>query len=164
MHLPSQIASAVLLITSIPISSSRAFVGKVSHFSRQRRCSCEGPMREQRQKAVPRSDTYTVTLLPGDGIGPEITAATKEVLASLSRRCGFTLKLRDALIGGAAIDARGDPFPAETLELCRTADSVLLACIGGYKVRTSLGMKLVTVMWSSHSNICLHFLLSFLLS
>jgi len=83
--------------------------------------------------AVARRDTYDVTLLPGDGIGPEITAATKVVLKALAERCGFTINLREALIGGAALDAVNDPFPAESLAQCQASDSVLLACIGGYK-------------------------------
>ena len=87
------------------------------------------------EMAVSRKDSYSITLLPGDGIGPEITAATKEVLASLCKRYGFEIHLKEALIGGAAIDAKNDPFPLESLEQCRNSDSVLLACIGGYKVR-----------------------------
>ena len=83
--------------------------------------------------AVSKKDSYDITLLPGDGIGPEITTATTKVLKSLTDRCGFTLNLKEALIGGAAIDACNDPFPDESLEQCRNSDSVLLACIGGYK-------------------------------
>lgn len=83
--------------------------------------------------AVSRKDSYDVTLLPGDGIGPEITEATKKVLAALCNRCGFELNLKEALIGGCAIDAVNDPFPEESLQTCRSSDSVLLACIGGYK-------------------------------
>ena len=83
--------------------------------------------------AVARKDSYDVTLLPGDGIGPEITAATKVVLKALTERCGFTLNLKEALIGGAALDAVNDPFPDESLAQCQASDSVLLACIGGYK-------------------------------
>jgi 3-isopropylmalate dehydrogenase len=83
--------------------------------------------------AVARKDSYDVTLLPGDGIGPEITAATKTVLQALTERCGFTLNLKEALIGGAALDAVNDPFPEESLQQCLASDSVLLACIGGYK-------------------------------
>ena len=90
--------------------------------------------------AVSKKDSYTVTLLPGDGIGPEITAATKSVLEALCERCGFQIELKEALIGGSAIDAKNDPFPDESLEQCRSSDSVLLACIGGYKVRCSLGL------------------------
>ena len=83
--------------------------------------------------AVSRKDSYDVTLLPGDGIGPEITAATKQVLTALCERCGFEMNLKEALIGGCAIDEANDPFPEESLEQCRNSDSVLLACIGGYK-------------------------------
>ncbi len=61
--------------------------------------------------------------------------ACKEVLGALTKRCGFELQMTDALIGGAAIDEKGDPFPDESLEQCMKSDSVLLSCIGGYKVR-----------------------------
>jgi len=74
-----------------------------------------------------------VTLLPGDGIGPEITAATQDVLNALTQKCGFTLELKTALIGGAAIDQCQNPFPPETLAQCQASDSILLACIGGFK-------------------------------
>lgn len=87
--------------------------------------------------AVPRKDSYDVTLLPGDGIGPEITEATKEVLKALCDRCGFEISLKEALIGGAAIDEKNDPFPQESLDQCLGSDSVLLACIGGYKWDTN---------------------------
>jgi isocitrate/isopropylmalate dehydrogenase len=84
--------------------------------------------------AVSKKDTYQITLLPGDGIGPEIMSSCKDVLAALQKRCGFTLEMKDALIGGCAIDEAGDPFPDESLEQCLKSDSVLLSCIGGYKV------------------------------
>lgn len=87
------------------------------------------------EMAVSRKEKYRITVLPGDGIGPEITSATAEVLSSLCKRCGFEMDLKEALIGGAAIDAKNDPFPEETLQQCLASDSVLLACIGGYKVR-----------------------------
>lgn len=88
---------------------------------------------QQPLSAVSKKDSYTITLLPGDGIGPEITASTKTVLDALCKRCGFELELKEALIGGAAIDAVGDPFPEATLQQCQASDSVLLACIGGYQ-------------------------------
>lgn len=91
------------------------------------------PRISSKLSATEKKDAYTITVLPGDGIGPEITEATKTVLSALTERCGFTLELKEALIGGAAIDAVGDPFPAETLTQCQQSDSVLLACIGGYK-------------------------------
>ena len=74
-----------------------------------------------------------MTLLTGDGIGPEISSATSHVLNALTRRCNFSIELKEALIGGAAIDAVQDPFPQESLDQCLNSDSVLLACIGGYK-------------------------------
>lgn len=83
--------------------------------------------------AVSKKDSYSVTLLPGDGIGPEITAATKVALDALCKKCDFEIELKEALIGGAAIDAKNDPFPQESLDQCLASDSVLLACIGGYK-------------------------------
>lgn len=85
------------------------------------------------EMAVSKKDSYSVTLLPGDGIGPEITEATKRVLKALCERFGFQIELKEALIGGAAIDAANDPFPQESLDQCLGSDSVLLACIGGYK-------------------------------
>jgi len=87
--------------------------------------------------AGPKKDTYDVTLLPGDGIGPEITEATKVVLERLCKRCNFSLNLKEALIGGKAIDEKNDPFPQESLDQCLASDSVLLACIGGYKWDTN---------------------------
>lgn len=93
--------------------------------------------------AVSKKDSYSVTLLPGDGIGPEITEATKEVLAALCKKCGFEIELKEALIGGCAIDEKNDPFPDESLEQCRNSDSILLASIGGYKVRMD-GVHLIS--------------------
>lgn len=104
--------------------------------------------------AVSKKDSYTVTLLPGDGIGPEITAATKSVLEALCERCGFQIELKEALIGGSAIDAKNDPFPDESLEQCRNSDSVLLACIGGYKVRSFAGFVLRCARGSLKSESC----------
>lgn len=90
-------------------------------------------MRNTALDAVSRKDSYDVTLLPGDGIGPEITEATKKVLQALCKKSGFEMILNEALIGGSAIDAKNDPFPEESLKQCLASDSVLLACIGGYK-------------------------------
>lgn len=83
--------------------------------------------------AVSKKDSYRITVLPGDGIGPEIMDATRGVLRALQERAGFTLEMTDALIGGAALDAVNHPFPPETLQQIQASDSVLLACIGGYK-------------------------------
>ncbi len=70
-----------------------------------------------------------VAVLPGDGIGPEVTAEAVKVLEALD--LGFTFE--EGLIGGAAYDDGGHPLPASTLELCKKADAVLLGAVGGPK-------------------------------
>ena len=74
-----------------------------------------------------------ITLLPGDGIGPDVTAAASAVLDVVAAQHGHQFEFRDALIGGAAIDAVGDPLPAATSERCEAADAVLLGAVGGPK-------------------------------
>ena len=76
---------------------------------------------------------HRITLLPGDGIGPEIIAVAVDVLKLVGKQYNLEFSFENALIGGAAIDATGEPLPAETLEICRNSDAVLLAAIGGYK-------------------------------
>ncbi len=76
---------------------------------------------------------YRITLLPGDGIGPEIMAVAVDVLKVLEKKFDLQFEFQEALIGGAAIDATGEPLPAATLDMCRNSDAVLLAAIGGYK-------------------------------
>ena len=75
----------------------------------------------------------TLTLLPGDGIGPEVVAAATEVIAAIAQRFGHSFDFHEALIGGAAIDATGNPLPDETLAACRSADAILLGAVGGPK-------------------------------
>ncbi len=77
--------------------------------------------------------SHRITLLPGDGIGPEITAVARQLLDAVSARHGFTLAYDEQPVGGAAIDATGVPLPESTLEACRASDAVLLAAIGGYQ-------------------------------
>lgn len=79
------------------------------------------------------TQNYRITLLPGDGIGPEIMAVTVEALQQVGSKFDIAFDFHTALIGGSAIDATGSPLPEETLETCRQSDSVLLAAIGGYK-------------------------------
>ena len=81
--------------------------------------------------------TYRICCLPGDGIGPEIIAEGKKVLDAVGRRHGVEFACEDALIGGCAIDATGDPLPDETLDASRAADAVLLAAVGGPKWDTT---------------------------
>jgi 3-isopropylmalate dehydrogenase len=77
--------------------------------------------------------TSTIALLPGDGIGPEITAPTLEVLKAV----GTDFAYDEHLFGGASIDAHGVALTDETLDACRRADAVLLAAVGGPKWDTT---------------------------
>ena len=79
------------------------------------------------------ANKYSVTLLPGDGIGPEIMAVTVQVLKEIAKQCDLEFNFQEALIGGSAIDATGTPLPQETVDVCKQSDAVLLAAIGGYK-------------------------------
>ena len=74
-----------------------------------------------------------IVVLPGDGIGPEVTAAAVEVLRAVAERYGHRFQFQQHLIGGAAIDATGTPLPPETLEAAQSADAVLLGAVGGPK-------------------------------
>ena len=74
--------------------------------------------------------SYRITLLPGDGIGPEIMAVARQLLDAVSSSHGFSLVYDVQPMGGVAIDATGEPLPNSTLEACKAADAVLLAAIG----------------------------------
>ncbi len=76
---------------------------------------------------------YNIVLLPGDGVGPEVTFVARKVLESVGERFGRRFAFETHLIGGAAIDATGDPLPPDTLAACRGADAVLLGAVGGPK-------------------------------
>ena len=77
------------------------------------------------------TSSHRITLLPGDGIGPEITAVTRQLLDAVSARHGFELVYDEQPMGGSAIDATGVPLPESTLAACRQSEAVLLAAIGG---------------------------------
>lgn len=91
----------------------------------------KGPSSESWSCNVKKS--YKICCLPGDGIGPEVIAEGKKVLAAVGKRVGVEFAFEDRLIGGAAIDACGDPLPAETLTAAKASDAVLLASVGGPK-------------------------------
>ena len=74
-----------------------------------------------------------ITLLPGDGIGPEVVAEGVKVLKAVAAQCGHTFAFTEALVGGIAIDMTGKPLPDETLAACRASDAVLLGAVGGPK-------------------------------
>lgn len=72
-----------------------------------------------------------VILLPGDGIGPEVTAEAELLMTSMAAEYGMSLDLHSALIGGAAMEASGEPLPADTLAACKEADAIILGAVGG---------------------------------
>ncbi len=72
-----------------------------------------------------------VTILPGDGIGPEVTAQATRILKAAAARFDVEIELSSALLGGAAIDAENSPLPKSTLALCEKADAVFLGAVGG---------------------------------
>jgi 3-isopropylmalate dehydrogenase len=72
-----------------------------------------------------------IVLLPGDGIGPEVTAGARSVLEAVADAFGHRFEFREAPIGGAAIESTGSPLPQETLAACRAAHGVLLGAVGG---------------------------------
>src|SRR6185312_15534161 len=74
-----------------------------------------------------------IVTLPGDGVGPEVTAAAVAVLKAVAARYEHVLTFDEQLIGGAAIDATGEPLPAASLVACKQADAVLLGAVGGPK-------------------------------
>jgi len=80
---------------------------------------------------------YRICLLPGDGIGPEITAEAVKVLGAIGAKHAVTFEFEEALLGGAAIDATGTALPESTLEVAHRSDAVLLAAIGGPKWDTT---------------------------
>jgi 3-isopropylmalate dehydrogenase len=74
-----------------------------------------------------------IVVLPGDGIGPEVTHEAVLVLEAIASRFGHDFQFESHLIGGAAIDATDSPLPSSTLSACGTADAVLLGAVGGPK-------------------------------
>lgn len=83
------------------------------------------------------SQTFKVCLLPGDGIGPEIIAEGVKVLNAVGAKYDTSFEYTEALIGGCAIDATGEPLPQTTLDAARECDAVLLAAVGGPKWDTT---------------------------
>ena len=75
--------------------------------------------------------TYTLALLPGDGVGPEVTAEAARVLEACTEAFGFGIETSEHPVGGAGIDADGDPLPRATLDACLDADAVFLGAVGG---------------------------------
>jgi len=71
-----------------------------------------------------------LTVLPGDGIGPEVTAEAVRVLQTVAGAHGFKVEIKERLIGGAAVERSSSPLPTETLDACLDSDAVLLGAVG----------------------------------
>ena len=76
---------------------------------------------------------YTIAVIKGDGIGPEIVSEAMLVLEKIGQKFGHTFTFQEVLAGGCSIDANGIPLTDETVEICKKADSVLLGAVGGPK-------------------------------
>lgn len=72
-----------------------------------------------------------ITVLPGDGIGPEVTAKAVELLQKVASKYGHEFSFEEALMGGIAIDKTGSPLPEETLRVAEQSDAILLGAVGG---------------------------------
>jgi len=82
---------------------------------------------------MPTPKTYKIALLPGDGVGPEVIAATKAVLQVIGDFYDHDFQFSEHLIGGAGIDAVENPLPQDTIDACLASDGVLLGAVGGPK-------------------------------
>jgi 3-isopropylmalate dehydrogenase len=75
----------------------------------------------------------TICVLPGDGIGPEVTSQAIAVLSKVASKYGHDFVFNEAIMGGLAIDKFGDPAPEETMKVCEQSDAILLGAVGGPK-------------------------------
>lgn len=74
-----------------------------------------------------------IAVLPGDGIGPEVTAEAVKVLKVIAQMFNHTFQFQNALVGAAAMDETGDPLPTDTLDLCKESNAILFGAIGAPK-------------------------------
>jgi 3-isopropylmalate dehydrogenase len=74
-----------------------------------------------------------IAVLPGDGIGPEVTKQSIKVLKAIAQEFDHTFRFKEALVGAIAIDKTGNPLPEETVELCKNTDAILFGAIGDPK-------------------------------
>jgi len=88
---------------------------------------------------------YKITVLAGDGIGPEVMAQGLKVLNAAAKKFNFEIETEDALIGATAIDQTGNPLPNASIESCKKADAVLLGAVGHPRpnIKSPSGTRLV---------------------
>ncbi len=89
-----------------------------------------------------RKPSFKIAVLPGDGIGPEVTAQAVRVLDTVADRFGYTFHYTFADVGAVAIDRHGDPLPEVTLQICQEADAILFGAIGHPKYDNDPGAKI----------------------
>src|SRR6266446_7827672 len=77
--------------------------------------------------------TYKIAVLAGDGIGPEVMAEARRVLAVVGKKFDLAFEYTEARVGGIAIDADGKALPEATLRVCRESDAILFGSVGGPK-------------------------------
>lgn len=77
--------------------------------------------------------SYKIAVLPGDGIGQEVTVQAQAALEAAGRQFGISFEFKEGLVGGSAYDATGEPLPADTVALCRSSDAALFGAVGGPK-------------------------------
>ncbi len=101
-----------------------------------------------------------IAVLPGDGIGPEVTREAEKVLRAIARRYHLTLEFHEAPIGGAAYELAGTPLPDQTLGVCRRADAILFGAVGGprwdglpRKVRPEQGILALRKAFDLYANL-----------
>jgi len=76
---------------------------------------------------------YNIAVLPGDGIGVEVTKEAIKVLKTLEKKDNINFNFKYALVGGVAIDECGEALPRETIEICEKSDAILFGAVGGQK-------------------------------
>lgn len=74
--------------------------------------------------------SYNIAIIPGDGIGPEVTAQAKKALDAVADEFGHSFSYTNALMGACAIDKTGNPLPEETIDICEKSDAILFGAIG----------------------------------
>jgi 3-isopropylmalate dehydrogenase len=77
--------------------------------------------------------SFNITVLPGDGVGPEVTGAAMQVLITAAQKFDLSMQFDAFAFGGAGIDDCGEPLPDETLAACKASDAILLGAVGGPK-------------------------------
>ena len=76
---------------------------------------------------------FNIAIIPGDGIGPEVTAQAKKALEAVADEYGHHFTYTEAMMGACAIDATGNPLPEETLDICEASDAILFGITNGPK-------------------------------